>query len=1140
MPSTDMASVATPTVAREVLPERVAERRVVTVLFADLIGFTTLAEARDPELVRELLTRYFEVASEIVERYGGSIEKFIGDAVMAVWGAPVAHEDDAERAVRAALDLIDRIHGLEFEGKPVDMRAGIVTGEAAVTLGAVDQGVVAGDIVNTASRLQSAAAAGTILVGRVTRDATSGAIAYESAGEHVLKGKETPVPAWRPLRVIGMVGGVGRSDVLEPPFTGRDAELRMIKDLLHVAGREQRLRMMSVIGQPGIGKSRLIWEFHKYIDGITETINWHQGRSPAYGQGTAFSALGEMVRKRARLADGDDPATTRAGITATVAEHVADDEERRWITPRLLQLLGVEEGRGGDRDELFAAWRTFFERVSEQGTVVLVFEDIQWADTGLLDFIDHLGEWSRGHPILVITLARPELLERRADWGAARRNFVSLSLEPLPEDDMRGLLAGLAPGLPQDLTEAILRRADGIPLYAVETVRMLLHGGRLEVVDGRYQPVGGTIELQVPETLQALVAARLDALDPTDRALLQDAAVLGQAFSAEALAAVVDADLPGLTARLRALERREMLAQDSDPRSPERGQFGFVQALIREVAYATLSRHDRRARHLAAARYYEGLGDDELSGVLASHYLAAYRAVPEGDAGKAVAVQARLALRGAAERATAVYAFDQVLEYLEQALSIKLADDGDADLHERAGFAALQAGRADDAEHHLVAAIERYTAMGDASGMARATAQLGSTYVLTGQIEPAIGVLTASLEAQADLEAEPAMATIAGQLARAYMIHEEPQVALVWAEKTLVAAERMDMLEEVADAMNTRALALHIVGRLTESTTTLRGVIWLAEHRDLTQAGLRAYNNLSFMLSTIDPRSALELALTGLERARKVASVTWAPLLAATAASAAFRIGDWETALTLIGEARDPERPQLADVELWSIGTIIDACRGLGPASRGVAPSFSGSTDPQEHAILRLTDAWVALLDGRLDASHDSAMETAKLATGYAINAHAVAARAALWASDASRFDMTAVAFDDLAIHGDSIEATRTTMRASGSWLDGRDEDAQAATSTALEMWMTLGARFEYAMTVLDAVIASARSGEGRLDRRWLEEPIGLARSILESIGATALLNRLDGASVTAEPVPPGSAAATDGSTRPKRLTRQG
>jgi class 3 adenylate cyclase/tetratricopeptide (TPR) repeat protein len=1083
---------------------RTAERRMVTILFADLVGFTSLAEDRDPETVRELLTRYFEVAADVIGRYGGTVEKFIGDAVMAVWGAPTAHEDDAERAVRAGLELIEAVRGLAIAERPLEVRAGILSGEAAVTVGAVGQGMVAGDLVNTASRLQSVAPSGTVLVGESTYRATSEAIAFEPAGDHLLKGKASPVPAWRAIRVVGMIGGAGRSDVLEPPFVGREAELRLVKELLHAATRERRLRLVSVIGQPGIGKSRLAWEFHKYIDGISEPIYWHQGRSPAYGEGITFWALGEMVRKRAGLIETDDATTTRARIAESLLAHVPDESERRWIEPRLLQLLGVDEGSGGDRDELFAAWRTFFERVSEQGTVVLVFEDLQWADTGLLDFIDHLVEWSRGRPILVMTMARPELLERRPGWGAGRRNFVSLSLEPLTREDMAKLLEGLVPGLPDAMVLAILERADGIPLYAVETIRMLLHDGQVEAVDGIYRPVSDQIRLDVPETLHALIAARLDGLDAADRSLLQDAAVLGQTFSVGALAAVCGQEPQAVIAHLRVLERRELVAEEIDPRSPERGQWAFVQALIREVGYATLSKRDRRARHLSAARYVEGLGDDELAGVQALHYRDAYLAMPEGPEGEAVAVQARLALRGAAERASALHSNDLALTYLEQALSITPDSAEDPELLERAGNAAFEAGRHDAAETHLTHAIERYGAIGERVGLLRATASLGASYVSGSQVVPAIATLRAATEEYPELEDEPAMVSVGGQLARAYMLHEEPQVALEWAERTLVAAERLDMVTEVAEAMNTKALVLQILGRFIEATTTLRGVLWLAEQHGLTQAELRAYNNLSFLLVTADPRTGLEVAQTGIERASKVGARQWVTLLASNAATASLRVGDWATAEALIDTWLEASSDWVSRIELGSVGVVMAACRaapGDEPA-REFDAGESDSSDPQIAAVERITRAWVGLCEGRDTDSIADAMAAAAHATGYAVMAYPLAMRAAVWSGDASRSAAAISAFEALSIHGAAVEATRHGMRSGMAALQGRHQEAVDHAVEALERWWNLGARFEYALAVIDASVAAGAS------QPWLAQHAATARSILEELGAQALLDR--------------------------------
>ncbi len=426
-------------------PVPVAERRHVSVLFADLVGFTPFAEERDAEEVRETLSRYFELAGEVIARHGGSVEKFIGDAVMAVWGAPLAREDDAERAVRAGLELVDAVRTL---GPAIAARAGVLTGEAAVTIGATGQGMVAGDLVNTAARLQSVAPPGAVLVGEATARAASAAIVFEPAGEQTLKGKTAPVPAWRALRVVAERGGRNRAETLEAPFVGRDDELRLLKDLFHATARERRPRHVSVTGQAGIGKTRLAWEFLKYADGLAEDTFWHEGRCPAYGDGITFWALGEMVRARAGLLETDDEATTRRKIAETVAAHVPDPDERRWIEPALLALLGVEASAAGPA-HFFSAWRTFFERLAAVAPVVMVFEDLHHADSGLLDFIDHLLDWSRGVPIYVLTLARPELLERRPGWGAGRRNFATLHLEPLPEAAMRELLAGLVPGLPE-------------------------------------------------------------------------------------------------------------------------------------------------------------------------------------------------------------------------------------------------------------------------------------------------------------------------------------------------------------------------------------------------------------------------------------------------------------------------------------------------------------------------------------------------------------------------------------------------------------------------------------------------------------------------------------------------------------------
>ena len=368
----------------------------MSVLFADLVGFTTLSEHRDPEEVRELLSRYFDRCRSLIERYGGTVEKFIGDAVMAVWGTPVAREDDAERAVRAALALTSAVALLGEEvGMPeLRVRAGVLTGNAAVELGAEGEGMVLGDTVNTASRLQSIAAPGTVLVDDVTRRASEAAIAYEDAGEHQVKGREQPVHAWTALRVVAGAGGARRSAGLEAPLAGRDEELQRIIDAADSSARDGRARLVAIVGEAGSGKSRLLWEFFKYLDGIKEERYWHQGRCLSYGEGVAYWALAEMIRARAGIAEEEAPDSARHKLAEAVETFITDERERRLVEPRLAHLLRLEERPDADRADLFSGWRLFFERMSEDAPVVLAFEDLQWADSGLLEFIDYLLEWS--------------------------------------------------------------------------------------------------------------------------------------------------------------------------------------------------------------------------------------------------------------------------------------------------------------------------------------------------------------------------------------------------------------------------------------------------------------------------------------------------------------------------------------------------------------------------------------------------------------------------------------------------------------------------------------------------------------------------------------------------------------------------
>jgi class 3 adenylate cyclase/predicted ATPase len=847
-----------------------AERRLVSVLFADLVGFTAFSEARDSEDVRELLSSYFETCRQLIERYGGTVEKFIGDAVMAVWGTPVAQEDDAERAVRTALDLVAAIPELDPN---LRARAGVLTGEAAVTLGATGEGMVAGDLVNTAARIQGAAEPGTVLVGEATRRATEAAIAYEDAGAHQLKGKEEPVATYRALRVTGGRGGALKASGLEPPFVGRDRELRLVKELFHGSAEERKAHLVSFVGIAGIGKSRLAWEFEKYADGLVEEVWWHRGRCLAYGEGVAYWALAEMVRMRARIGEEEPAESALVKLRACLELHVPDSEERGWLEPRLAHLLGLGEHGAADRQDLFSAWRLFFERVAAQGACVLVFEDLQWAEPGLLDFVEHLLEWSRNHALFVLALARPEISDRRVALASSSRNTTTLSLEPLAPAAMEDLLNGFAPGLPAELRDEILARAEGVPLYAVETVRMLLDRGLLAREGDAYRPTGPIEALEVPETLHALLAARLDGLTPDERMLVQDASVLGKTFTKQGVAALSGRSEEEVEAILTGLIRKEVLTLQIDPLSPERGQFGFLQDLLKRVAYDTLSKRECKARHLAAAAHLASAWSDEqeIVEVVASHYLDAYRLLPDADDAAEIKSKAREALTRAGERAASLAATVEAAGVFSQAA--ELADDPleEARLRDRAGRSAFSGGDMEAARRELEQAHQLFEGAGATREAALAQAMLGNIEWQLHRADRALERLQSAYSVLAEAEPDEGFAVVAAELARIHFFTGDLEVAQSTIDSALEAAERLWLPETISQGLNTAGLIIAMRGRWEQGYALIKRSLEIALDNDRTAAALRAYNNLGDMLDRRDRyEEAIEILEDGLALARKV------------------------------------------------------------------------------------------------------------------------------------------------------------------------------------------------------------------------------------------------------------------------------
>jgi DNA-binding SARP family transcriptional activator len=637
------------------------ERKVVTVLFADLVDFTATAEQLDPEDIRAFLMPYYARIRSELERFGGRVEKFIGDAVMALFGAPVAHEDDPERAVRAALAIRD---WLAEQAGPQQARIAVATGEAHVTLGArVAEGepVAVGEVVNTAARLQAAAPVNGVLVGEQTFRATRHAVEYREAQPVAAKGKSEPVRVWEAIRALAPPGvDLSRH---RSPFVGRERELAALQERLAWAASERSPQLVTILGVPGIGKTRLLLELQQTAVRADEPLTWRQGRSLPYGDGVSFWALGEIVKAEAAILESD-PAETARSKLANAVERIVDDpaEARRIATSLgvLLSLADADATRDG-RAETFAVWRDFVEALADARPLVLVFEDLHWADEGLLDFVDELVDRVNGVPLLVVATARPELLGRRPGWAGGKPNAVTISLPPLSDSETARLVAALLEELPSqaEAQEALLVRVGGNPFYAEQFCRMLLER------DG-----GGLGEL--PETVHAIIAARLDALAHEHKQLLENAAVVGKVFWAGALEAIGGVSRQRAEELLYALARNEFVHRTRRSSVAGDTEYAFRHDLLRDGAYGEIPRAARAERHRLAAKWIESLGHPEdHAELLAHHYLAALEYAHASGADSARLVEpAVLALRRAGQRAIRLSANDRAVEYLARAIEL--------------------------------------------------------------------------------------------------------------------------------------------------------------------------------------------------------------------------------------------------------------------------------------------------------------------------------------------------------------------------------------------------------------------------------------------------------------------------------------
>ena len=914
----------------------VSERRVTSILFADLVGFTPFAEALDPEDVRDFLSGYFVRCREVIDRYGGTVEKFIGDAVMAVWGVPTAHEDDAERAVRAGLDLIEMIgpYGLRIGAENLRLRVGIATGEVAVTIGAVGEGLVSGDAVNTASRVQARATPGEAWVDEQTAEITSNAITYEDMGEFVLKGKSAPLRLHAARGLESARRGLPDQH-LAIPLTGYRRELTMVKELFHASLDEQRGRLLVIAGEPGVGKSRLAAELEDYLDGVSQTVLWHWGQCLPYGEGVAYSALVHAVRTRLDLAEHDDAAMIQHRLTGLLDSHGVGQEGQSLLLPRLAVLLGTSSGTFG-REDLFAAWLQWFEILGTEGhPIVWVVEDAHHADDALLDFIEHVVR-GISKPLFVLVLTRPELVDRRPRFGSGRRSSF-INLEGLSPSLMGEMFDRLVADLTDGQREALVRQADGIPLYAIETVRSMMDRG--EVVRS---PAGARVMVDAsgespaegaspPVSLQVLVASRLDLLPETDRAVLQDAAVLGPSFNLSELRVISPLDDAELSESLNRLRQRDLINTITDSFSPYEGNIVFVQSIFRQVAYERLSRKDRIDRHLRVANHYMAQdATPEQAGMVAQHLVAAMGMMsPTDPAHDSLATLRMEWLERAGDRRRKVGAFAEALKLYDLALEGVTNQDDANRLHLVAANCAIDAGLPDEALVHAARVVSEDREVQAKSVLAAHAAHVlaedfASTAKVIGQFptpESLAGLTPATACAIARIWA------VAGALYLDDVSFED------WGPLSLDLAEESRQPELIIESLLAHHIWHSMNSRHRLATMFAEEAVRLARRHQLLSLLGRALSGLSSILIPVNLPLATEAGAEALDLQLRSGGLDWSYILDLNQGCALFFAGGWDECLDVANSRVLPESDvvrQLYD-QSGIFAVLIEYLRGGQP-----------------------------------------------------------------------------------------------------------------------------------------------------------------------------------------------------------------
>ena len=875
------------------------ERRFLTILFADLVGFTAESDEADPEDVRARLVPYHQRVREEIEAFDGSVEKLIGDGVMAVFGVPTAHEDDPERAVRVALRIQDAVDEMNEgqEGLDLSVRIGINTGEAVVTTGGQGERIV-GDVVNTASRLESIAPPGGVVIGEATHRATELLIDYEDMDPVEVKGKAKPLNVWRAIEPRGRFG-IDAAVRAPTPFLGRDSEMNVLTETYRRVIDDRSLQLVTIAAAPGVGKSRLVNEFFAWIDDQPEIVWWRQGRCLPLGEGITFWALGEIVKGQAGILESDNAEVAKEKLATALEALTADASDREWLAGQLSPLVGTESDvQRGDRTEAFTAWRRFLEDLAAVRPLIMIVEDLHWSDNALVEFLEDLLVWSADTPIMVICTARPELYEAQPGWGGGQRNSSTISLAPLTDEHISRLLSALLEQtvLPVETQQALLDRAGGNPLYAEEFVRMLNDRGMLHgrsELDAELQEA-----IPVPETVQALIGSRLDVLSDDENRAIEDASVVGKVFWEGALNAMGGSD--DVRGALRQLVAREWIRPVRNSSVEGEQEYAFWHALTRDVAYGRIPRAARAKKHQTVAEWIESSAGERASDhaeLLAHHYVSAL------DAAEAAGEADTEALRGEVVR-TLVMAGDRAsrldaaraYDYYRRALDLMDPDDaarpevliaaGEAmggaglgspiETYEEAAALARDNGDRVTAGHALrMLHLARWFASGSGAG--------------TDAIDEAIELL----------EQEPPSEQLADAYntrAANYMIRGELEEQLVWAERAIALAEEQGFAMSVR-SFSVRGIARYHLGDTEGGMEDLRRSLANADDAGGSLRTLAvAYVNLADH-TWIDegPAAAEEIYRTGIERVEaRGGDHSWAK---AEMLWTGFDLGHWDEVL---------------------------------------------------------------------------------------------------------------------------------------------------------------------------------------------------------------------------------------------------